>query len=166
MKVESTIQPLVFYNISVIGSNAIVNLIENVVKKVKENAGDADIWEWDEYTLAVKYRDNLEESISSNFDKWLIAAKNQAYNHAANEIRKKRDILLKNSDEKMCLDRLNLSIPSSINAATMLTVIKDFFNGLRNATSGNWATYRQALRDIPQQSDFPFNVIFPTPPED
>jgi hypothetical protein len=27
-----------------------------------------------------------------------------------------------------------------------------------------WATYRQALRDIPSQVGFPTNVIFPTPP--
>lgn len=27
-----------------------------------------------------------------------------------------------------------------------------------------WATYRQELRDIPSQSGYPFNVIFPTPP--
>lgn len=27
-----------------------------------------------------------------------------------------------------------------------------------------WATYRQALRDIPQQAGFPYNVIFPVTP--
>lgn len=27
-----------------------------------------------------------------------------------------------------------------------------------------WATYRQALRDIPQQEGFPFNVVWPTSP--
>lgn len=27
-----------------------------------------------------------------------------------------------------------------------------------------WQTYRQALRDIPKQSGYPFNVVFPTPP--
>lgn len=27
-----------------------------------------------------------------------------------------------------------------------------------------WQTYRQTLRDIPQQSGFPLNVIYPTPP--
>lgn len=27
-----------------------------------------------------------------------------------------------------------------------------------------WATYRQQLRDIPTQSGYPFNVIWPTPP--
>lgn len=28
-----------------------------------------------------------------------------------------------------------------------------------------WATYRQALRDVPQQSGFPWNVQWPTKPE-
>jgi hypothetical protein len=27
-----------------------------------------------------------------------------------------------------------------------------------------WSTYRQALRDITAQSDYPFNVVWPTPP--
>jgi Phage tail assembly chaperone protein len=27
-----------------------------------------------------------------------------------------------------------------------------------------WATYRQALRDVPQQEGFPFNVVWPTSP--
>jgi hypothetical protein len=28
-----------------------------------------------------------------------------------------------------------------------------------------WATYRQALRDITAQSGYPFNIIWPTPPQ-
>jgi hypothetical protein len=27
-----------------------------------------------------------------------------------------------------------------------------------------WAVYRQQLRDIPEQSGYPFNVVWPTPP--
>ncbi len=27
-----------------------------------------------------------------------------------------------------------------------------------------WQTYRQALRDIPEQTGFPLNVVYPTPP--
>ena len=30
--------------------------------------------------------------------------------------------------------------------------------------SAPWATYRQELRDIPQQEGFPYNVIWPTEP--
>jgi hypothetical protein len=28
-----------------------------------------------------------------------------------------------------------------------------------------WAPYRQALRDVPTQSGFPFNIAWPTPPK-
>jgi len=31
-----------------------------------------------------------------------------------------------------------------------------------NQTS--WASYRQALRDVPQQAGFPFSVVWPNPP--
>lgn len=33
------------------------------------------------------------------------------------------------------------------------------------ATRSVWATYRQALRDIPQQAGFPANVVWPSKPE-
>lgn len=31
-------------------------------------------------------------------------------------------------------------------------------------TKAKWTTYRQALRDVPQQSTFPNSVVWPTPP--
>lgn len=37
-------------------------------------------------------------------------------------------------------------------------------NPLTSEKQAAWATYRQELRDIPSQSGYPFNVIFPTPP--
>lgn len=33
------------------------------------------------------------------------------------------------------------------------------------ATKDKWATYRQALRDVPQQAGFPDNIQWPTKPE-
>jgi hypothetical protein len=33
------------------------------------------------------------------------------------------------------------------------------------ATRTAWATYRQALRDVPEQAGFPENVVWPTKPE-
>lgn len=37
-------------------------------------------------------------------------------------------------------------------------------NPLTEQSQQDWATYRQQLRDIPQQSGYPFDVIWPTPP--
>jgi|LakMenEpi03Aug12_release.lakeMendotaPanAssembly.Ray.scaffolds.fasta_scaffold1960121_2 hypothetical protein len=33
------------------------------------------------------------------------------------------------------------------------------------ANKAAWATYRQALRDVPTQSGYPVNVVWPTPPQ-
>lgn len=37
-------------------------------------------------------------------------------------------------------------------------------NPLPTAKQTEWATYRQALRDITQQAGYPFNILWPTPP--
>jgi hypothetical protein len=38
-------------------------------------------------------------------------------------------------------------------------------NPLTTAQQEAWAVYRQELRDISDQSGYPFNVIWPTPPQ-
>jgi hypothetical protein len=62
----------------------------------------------------------------------------QRYTNKANEIREIRNDLLKNSDWAMIDD-----VPVNKSA---------------------WLSYRQTLRDIPTQSEFPFNVNFPVQP--
>lgn len=37
-------------------------------------------------------------------------------------------------------------------------------NPLTTEQQASWATYRQELRDIPSQSGYPLDVIWPTPP--
>lgn len=37
-------------------------------------------------------------------------------------------------------------------------------NDIPQATKDKWAAYRQALRDVPQQSGFPLNVAWPQKP--
>jgi len=38
-------------------------------------------------------------------------------------------------------------------------------NPLTAEQQATWATYRQELRDITSQSGYPFNIIWPTPPQ-
>lgn len=80
----------------------------------------------------------------------------------AAKVRAKRDALLKASDERMCLDRINLSPPAGTNFASWL----DFLEGLASAIGGAWAEYRQALRDVPAQPGFPYSAEFPEPPSE
>lgn len=58
----------------------------------------------------------------------------------ANTVRQRRDELLEESDKRMVSD-----FPCNHKA---------------------WKTYRQALRDIPSQEGFPYDVVFPDIPKD
>ena len=80
---------------------------------------------------------------------------------AAAFARKIRDKLLNETDSCVALDRFNISVPSG----TSFTAWLSFLKSLGEIITGAWAIYRQALRDLPEQEGFPFNVTFPTPPE-
>ena len=80
---------------------------------------------------------------------------------AAAFARKIRDKLLSETDSRVVLDRFNISVPSG----TSFTAWLSFLKSLGEIITGAWAIYRQALRDLPEQEGFPFDVTFPTPPE-
>lgn len=75
--------------------------------------------------------------------------------NAAYYARKIRNKLLDNTDKEMSLDRLGLDTSSALK----------FIASLASVLNGAWATYRQELRDISKQDGFPFNIIFPVPPD-
>lgn len=81
---------------------------------------------------------------------------------AANFARKIRNKLLAESDSKMSLDRFGLSVPSGVTFSAWL----QFFKGIGSVITGDWAKYRKALRDLPEQEGFPFDITYPTPPEE
>lgn len=80
---------------------------------------------------------------------------------AAAFVRKIRDKLLNETDSRVALDRFNISVPSGTSFTAWLSLLKS----LGEIITGAWAIYRQALRDLPEQEGFPFNVTFPAPPE-
>jgi hypothetical protein len=49
----------------------------------------------------------------------------------------------------------------------MLLIPTDWTQGsdIPSGTKNKWEPYRQALRDVPQQSTFPTSVVWPTPPD-
>lgn len=81
---------------------------------------------------------------------------------AAKLVRLKRNRLLDESDSNVCLDRCLPEAPTGQTFTAWLAWLKS----LANIAKNNWATYRQALRDVPQQEGFPFNVKFPDKPEE
>ena len=91
------------------------------------------------YRLQMRARDNLEETISNNYETWLEVAKQKEEDTLAKEIRTKRNKLL---------------------AETDWTQMPDVSTELQE----EYKTYRQELRDITNQEEFPYSVIFPQKP--
>lgn len=165
MKAESYIRPPLF-SVSESDDKAIIRFAVNVVEKTIKEEGEEEqtVYEYDSYSLTVKNRPDLEKDIGSNYDDWLKKAKQIEYDELAAEVRTKRDALLVDTDKDFVLDRINLTIPEKVTASTMLNAVKDIFAVLGSVCSGEMAKYRQALRDIPAQEGFPYNVKFPAKP--
>ena len=94
----------------------------------------------------------LEETLRAAY---AAACEEQNEEDAAAYARKLRNKLLADSDAQMSLDRLALD----------LSTATKFIASLSKIIKGAWAAYRQALRDLPTQAGFPFNVEFPKPPD-
>lgn len=168
MKVKSGILPP-SYDVSISDGNAIIRLSENIETKETPQTDVSDgetttCYEYDSYTIVVPNRAGLIDDIDNNFDEWLEKAKQNEIDYLANKIRTIRDKLLAETDKDMAFDRLDISIPDKITTTTLLSVVKEFINGIGKVFNGDMARYRQALRDIPQQDGFPYNVKFPTKP--
>lgn len=181
MKVQSSKRPPQ-YSINISGEDAIIRFAENITVNAIENAlrpkgrrGESNvdeavetetttIFEYDCYTLITKSREGLEMDISVNLEQWVTTAKKAEIDKLSTDIRAKRDALLAETDKEFALDRVNLNIPEKVTASTMLNTFKDILNVLSSVCSGEMARYRQALRDIPQQEGFPYDVKFPVKP--
>ena len=116
------------------------------------------------YRQNMSYYDGLDKYIEDNYETLFNKAKNSDYESVAREVREKRNLLLEESDKEMAFDRLGFEIPSTITMTNIVTVLKNFFNTLKSIKTGEWAEYRQALRDITNQEGFPYNVVFPEKP--
>lgn len=140
-------------------NECLVLLTENVQEKiVPGDEGEPETeYSFDRYTITVPYRDNLEQDVASAPEKWLLIAKEKEIEELSAEIRKKRNELLAESDNAFCIDRICHDI-SDISTTT-------FTEKLRELSESPITKYRQALRDITEQEGFPYNVIWPTKPQ-
>ena len=91
--------------------------------------------------------DDLLAAMSANKDVAAYVAPTQSELNAisANEVRGKRDAILSSKVDKIVSNPLRWASMSA-------------------ETQAAWATYRQALLDIPQQADFPRTVSWPVAP--
>ena len=146
MKVESTEKPSVIY-IEDLGNNkclvALTTNVQVVETQNGENKENNIKYVYDYYTLETINRSTLESDIQENFDLWLNFAKEKEYNEKAKVIRIQRDKMLTDTD---------------------WTQISD--NSLSEKVKQEYQVYRQALRDIPEQPGFPYEVVFPVEPKE
>ena len=121
---------------------------------------EGTVFEAVSWTLEVPWTDNLEARINAATEGWFALAQQQATDIAAAAVRAIRDQLLKDSDAAMALDRLGLVVPSGSTFSSWLSFLK----GLGDVLSNRVAIYRQALRDLPNQPGFPFEIDWPEKP--
>jgi len=88
-----------------------------------------------------RWRPNLEADVESHFAEWLEMAVRLEADALSMELRAQRDALLAASDPHMLPD-----FPQT------------------DEQRAAWETYRQALRDVPEQAGFPFEVVWPDAP--
>ncbi|MFR8144738.1 MAG: tail fiber assembly protein [Clostridia bacterium] len=144
MKAESNLQPKNKFEIeNIIDGKCEIVFYDNIQKL--ESLENETRYSYDIYRLKVNYRDDLEKDLNDNeekFIKWLELAKKTEISNLAKEIRNKRDELLKETD---------------------WTQMED--TALTKENQEIYKEYRQKLRDIPEQSLFPYQVEFPAIPK-
>ena len=159
MKSYSDNAPTYKYHIDKVGHHSIIRFLDTVIQLPDGT------YEYDEYTLKLRNRESLQSDIEDNFSYWLQRAKDEEYNEIAQNVRTRRNALLSDTDKNMCIDRLGLAVPETITEDNVINVITDVLKLLENAVDGDWAEYRQKLRDITKQEGFPYIVEFPKKPE-
>lgn len=170
MKAESNVRPQNRFEIeNIINGRCEIVFYDNIREVTEEVEGEEKIkYEYDVYRLPTNYRNGLELELNTDEDKFTLY-KNKAvrieFDEFAEAIRMKRNKLLEETDKDMCLDRVGFQIPGTISMTTIIQVIKNFFDTLKDITKGEMAKYRQDLRDITKQEGFPYNVTWPIKPE-
>lgn len=145
MKVLSSIKPNI-YTIERNGLYCTITLCANITSSMTNIDGkNTTIYTYDKYMLIKqRYRANLEADIKANFDDWITKGSNTEKHTEAQKVRNYRDNLLNQCDLKHC------------NPEKWATMTED--------KQKEWTSYKQALRDIPTQNDFPYTINWPTMP--
>lgn len=131
MKTQLTNTPPL-YEIEKIYGNKCFVAFYDLSSLIEKTIDNENIKECDVYKIELVYNTSY---IENNYYNLLNQAKEDEYNKLAKEIRDKRDKLLQDSDYLMNSD-----------------VVCD---------KNKVVIYRQALRDITNQAEFPYSVVFP-----
>lgn len=140
MKTTSTVKPyrLELHHSARTG-RALLAFNENIIS---EDTEDGIVYKCDTYYLDYPHDDLLEQRVSDRYDEWLGMAKQAEYDKLASKIKYEREKLLTETDWTQALDA-----PIGPESREELRI------------------YRQALRDITEQPDYPHSVEWPEQPE-
>lgn len=138
-----------------------ITFADNIKENIEDINGKLNVtYDYEKYETSILYRSDYEKYIEQNQEMLLEKAKQEDKKNLEKKIREKRNQLLAESDCEMVLDRMNLEVPNG----NTFTAWKPFLKSLGDRLNGDWAKYRQALRDLPSQEGFPYNVQFPEEP--
>lgn len=123
----------------IVGKEANVYVRENIESHtVEDENGEHTEWTCIEHHRQFVATPNF--AITDALVEQMFAAD---YADEAKAVRAKRNLLLEESDKEMLIDRIEREDEQYVNAVK---------------------AYRQALRDIPEQEGFPYDVVYPTKP--
>ena len=149
MKVSSAVMPEKAFQILRNGTKCTVEFCDNV----KSNPAIDGItgqtmpsWDYDKYSYETDYSPGLAAQIESNYDTWLQKAKAAEIASEGAKVRNYRDNLLNQCDLQYC------------NSEKWAAMAED--------KQKEWTAYKQALRDVPIQSGFPYSINWPTMPKE
>lgn len=111
--------------------------IEEIVVEDEEGK-EKTIYKYYAFRISLEYSEQVSDYIEENYETLLNNVKEYDKNKLATEIREKRDKLLLETDWTQAND-----------------------TALSDEMVQAYKEYRQALRDIPEQSGFPYNIVFP-----
>lgn len=147
MQVSSTKMPRSPAEIVRDGEQCTISLFDNVTSHEETDSQTGQpvtIWNYELYTVTAAYRANLMADIEENLEVWLQRGRGVEYDREGGKVRAYRDKLLNDCDVTHC------------NAANWAL--------MDEAKRLEWQEYKQALRDISEQEDFPLSVSWPVAP--
>ena len=130
------------------GENCTVEFYDNVKSNpaVDGMTGQSvPSWDYEKYDFKTDYKPGLAAEIEADYTTWLQKAKDAEQTAEADKVRNYRDGLLNQCDLQYC------------NSEKWAAMTED--------KRKEWTAYKQALRDVPAQEGFPYQVIFPVMPE-
>jgi hypothetical protein len=142
MKAKGSYQPTPFeYELD--NNEVTLKFYTNIVKTTEMDMNDHEVtsWSFDRYVMVRPHDNGLISRIESDLPTWLSFAEAEEKKDVAKKVRHQRNDLLKDTDMTQLTDA-------------------PFSNEEKTA----YRNYRQALRDVPQQPGFPYDVVFPALP--